>query len=582
VFRSIFTRGLFYWLRAPRNNADIRLDEWILAVARLLLSACYLSALIRAESTSMLKVYVLLYLVYSTLIILVLRVYPRLSPIVYIEFHCADILWATQLIVLGDWPSMSYVVFFFVMAGSAIRWGFWEALSTAVVLGITLPLGSYAFNTGIAQLWPYRTTSEFLPDGLFFLDIVFLFGFLAELKAMRSEGHFLARTIEGIRLKSGLDEAFRVVCTQALELFSPAQVLLATHDRKSNRSRLYRLANPDAVFQSVELDVSQREQYLFPSPAQCWRLAIDRPYRKNRFECVMLEAGKIKKEKTGCGVPDSFLTAHPCSLILAVSHVFENDLAIRFYMLDPKSYFGGVAGLRFAEQLLNQVAPVIYDIFLSEQMTIEAKATTSGQLARELHDGVLQSLSIINMQLGELRRQAEPHFAQTAERLESIQHSIQEEIIGLRDFTQKLRSLEVDSSRLIGFLSGMATKFQFEHGITASFVSDIDEVPLRPQVCVELVRIVQEALANVRKHSQAKEVVVYLGKQEGDWMLRIMDNGRGFGFTGVRSHEELQASGKGPIILMERAQAIGGKVCVRSTEGDGSLVEVTFPHEKSF
>jgi signal transduction histidine kinase len=577
MVRSIIARGLFYWLRAPRNHADVRLDEWILAVARLLLSACYLAALLRADSTSALKVYVLLYLLYSLLIILWLRVYPRLSPMAHIEFHCGDILWATQLIILGHWPAMSYVVFFFVMAGTAIRWGFWEAILTAAIFCLTLPVGFYFVHTGIGQLWHYGSISEFVSEALFFLIIVCLVGVLAEAKAMRSEGHFMARAIEGIRLQSGLDQALRILCTQAFQLYSPKQLLLVTHDRKRNRMLLYRLSGSRNAFRSVELPASRRETYLFPPPAPCWRLAIDRPYRKHRFGCLRLEEGKIKKDKTACGMPDSFLTEHPFNLMLAVSHVFKNEWEFRLYILDPSRYVGGVAGMRFAEQSRHQVAPVIHDIFLMDRLRSRAKAVASGQLARELHDGVIQSLAAINLQLEDLRRQAGPVLAKSAESLERIQRSVREEIVGLRDFTQQLRSLEVDSGRLLNFLSEMAIKFQVEHGITTRFVSDAQEVQLQSEVCVELVRIVQEALANIRKHSEAKEAIIYLGRRAGNWVLRVMDDGRGFGFSGLRTHEELQASGSGPVILMERAREIGGKVCVRSTAGDGSYVEVVFP-----
>jgi signal transduction histidine kinase len=577
MIRAILARGVFYWLRAPGSSADLRLDEWILAIARLLLSACYLAALLREESTSALKFFLLMYLVYSIVVILVLRSYPLLSPMVHIEFHCADILWATQLIILGHWPAMSFVLFFFVMAGTAMRWGFWEAVLTAAILCVTLAFGFYAYNTRIAQVWYYRNISEFVPEVLFFLIIVCLVGFLAEANALRSEGNFMTRAIEGIRLETGLDQALSAICAHTIRLYYPTQVLLATHDLNRNRARLYRMSRSQNVLQSVELDATQREQYLSHAPAPCIRLSVERPQHRNRFRCLLLEAGKIRKEKSRCGVHESFLTEHPFNLVLALSHVFKNEWEFRFYILDPNRYVGGIAGLRFAERSLLQVAPVIHDIFLVDRLRSRARAVASGQVARELHDGVLQSLSAINMQLEELRRQVGPELGDAAERLERIQHGIREEITGLRDFTQQLRSLEVDSGRLLSFLSGMAIKFQTEHGITTHFVCDVEEVTLRPQVCLQVVRIVQEALANVRRHSRAGEAIVYLGRKAGNWVLRITDDGCGFGFSGLRSHEELLAAGIGPAVLMERAQVIGGRVCVRSTDGDGSYVEVTFP-----
>jgi signal transduction histidine kinase len=90
-----------------------------------------------------------------------------------------------------------------------------------------------------------------------------------------------------------------------------------------------------------------------------------------------------------------------------------------------------------------------------------------------------------------------------AGRLAQIQKGIQEEISALREFTHQLHTLEIDSDHLLGYLSNLAAKFACENGISAKFVCDVEEAPLRPRVCGELARIMQEALVNVRKHSGA-------------------------------------------------------------------------------
>jgi len=271
------------------------------------------------------------------------------------------------------------------------------------------------------------------------------------------------------------------------------------------------------------------------------------------------------------------LTDHPFSLMLAASHVYESGWAIRFYMLNPNGFVAGSAGLRFMERSLHRLAPVIHDAFLVQTLATRAKAAASSQLARELHDGVMQSLSSIHLKLDELRLQAAPAEGETSGLIAQIQESIRKEISALRDLTQQMRFVEIDSGRLLNFLSGMAMKFQCEYGIATRFFSNVEEVPLKPRVCEELARMVQEALANIRKHSGADEANIYLDRRNGHWLLRITDNGCGFGFSGRRSDEELQASRKGPGILMERAHAIGGSVAIQSKEGDGTCLEVTFP-----
>jgi len=130
VVRGIVTRGLFYWLRPPRNNADIRGDEWLLGFVRLLLGLCYLGALVRPgsvdESTAF-ETLAIIYLTYGLLILLLLQSRQQLSPYTHIAIHAMDIVWATQLATSRHWPAIAFVLFFFVIVGSVFRWGFWEA-----------------------------------------------------------------------------------------------------------------------------------------------------------------------------------------------------------------------------------------------------------------------------------------------------------------------------------------------------------------------------------------------------------------------------------------------------------------------
>jgi signal transduction histidine kinase len=277
-------------------------------------------------------------------------------------------------------------------------------------------------------------------------------------------------------------------------------------------------------------------------------------------------------------LPKAFMEAHPFRLLLATSVTLQHGWTVNVYVLDPKRFFGGRAGLRFLHNAANRLAPVVHDAFMVDRVTTRAKAAAGGQLARELHDGIIQSLSLINMKLEDLQGKFSTDMASQVDPLKQIRHSLQEEIAELRDFTQQLRALELDSNNLLSYIAGMTVKFQAEHGIATRFVSEgIEEVQLTPRKCVELARITQEALVNIRKHSNAQEALVMLYRRNGHYVLSVLDNGRGFRFFGHRSHDELQASGEGPIVIMDRAKAIGGTVSVESIENSGSRVEVLVP-----
>jgi two-component system nitrate/nitrite sensor histidine kinase NarX len=156
---------------------------------------------------------------------------------------------------------------------------------------------------------------------------------------------------------------------------------------------------------------------------------------------------------------------------------------------------------------------------------------------------------------------------------------LRREVLELRDLIQRMRRVSIDPNRVLQYLASTVERFQRDSGIEAHFVSEIDELSLSPRVCDELVRIVQEALVNVRKHSGARHVLVRVSVPDGYWKFEVDDDGCGFGFSGRHTHAELDVARKGPVIIKERVRAIGGRLAVESDPGRGARVEVWLPRQ---
>ena len=123
----------------------------------------------------------------------------------------------------------------------------------------------------------------------------------------------------------------------------------------------------------------------------------------------------------------------------------------------------------------------------------------------------------------------------------------------------------------------LAAQFEDENSIAVRFRAGVEEVDLPSRVCGEVMRITQEALANVRKHSMANEVDICFQENHHGYALEIRDNGKGFEFSGRLSLEQLDADSKGPEIIKERVRLIAGSLIVESTPGQGSRLEVIIP-----
>jgi signal transduction histidine kinase len=216
-------------------------------------------------------------------------------------------------------------------------------------------------------------------------------------------------------------------------------------------------------------------------------------------------------------------------------------------------------------------------VYLLRRLRRRTEALERARFARELHDGAVQSLIAVEMQVDVLRRQSSKANVSVTEELGRIQGLLREEVLKLRELMQQMKSMDVDSRRLPGFIRDTVERFQRETGIFARFVAEVEDPQIPRHVCRELARIVQEALVNVRKHSQAKQVLVRLGLRNDRWSLIIEDDGAGFPFAGRLSQSELDSLGKGPVVIRERVRLIEGELTVESSPGQGSRLEISVP-----
>src|SRR5262249_43160658 len=202
------------------------------------------------------------------------------------------------------------------------------------------------------------------------------------------------------------------------------------------------------------------------------------------------------------------------------------------------------------------------------------------RFARELHDGAIQSLIAMEMQVDVLRRQSAIKPDVVPKELGRIQSLLREEVLKLRELMQQMKTVDVDSKRLLGVIHDTVDRFQRETGILARFTSDVEELDMPQPVCRELSRIVQEALVNVRKHSQARQVDVHLSTHGEGWQIVIADDGQGFPFSGRLSQQQLDDMGKGPLVIKERVRLIEGALTIESKPGQGSRLEIAIPQQQ--
>jgi signal transduction histidine kinase len=394
-----------------------------------------------------------------------------------------------------------------------------------------------------------------------------------EQRHLRAETAAVAAIMEGIGPAGTVREAMQTACSELLSLFEARTILLVAHDRGGGRVHSWQARTDMLAAQYEELPAGVVPRYLFPVPTDAWY--AERPAAgTRRLSTKALWRDDLRARKAAIDVPDAFIAAHPFASLLVVTTSFGGQWEDRLFVIDAKA---GSRPLRLLRAIATRIGPAIHMLDLVGQLGSRIGAAARARVARELHDGVIQSLIGLEMQVEVWRRSAASEDPSAGDRLARIQQVLRGEILDLRDLMQQLKPPSIDAAQILEYLADLVGRFQQQTGIVAHFASEIEDLDLSPRVCGEIARIVQEALVNVRKHSGAKTVLVRVTAPDGYWKFEIDDDGRGFGFAGRHSHADLEIGRKGPVVIKERVRSIGGTLAVESAPGQGARVEIWLP-----
>jgi len=188
-------------------------------------------------------------------------------------------------------------------------------------------------------------------------------------------------------------------------------------------------------------------------------------------------------------------------------------------------------------------------------------------LARELHDSIAQSLAFLKIQVQLMRdamAQGDPQ--KLAHVLGEIDAGVRESYGDVRELLLHFRT-RTNTEDIEPALATTVQKFELQSGIKATLKMQGHGMPLPPDVQIQVLHIVQEALSNVRKHSQATQVWLDV-EQQPEWRFEVRDNGRGFNVDG----ESFDETHVGLRIMSERAERIGAQLNIASRPGHGTSV----------
>jgi signal transduction histidine kinase len=267
-----------------------------------------------------------------------------------------------------------------------------------------------------------------------------------------------------------------------------------------------------------------------------------------------------------------------CALPL---HHGEEPLGVLGVAARASEALSGAEELRLLAGMSEVISVAIENARLYERVQDTAVLEERERIAREMHDGLAQVLTYVNAQSIAIRKllalgdtdEARRELVQMRDAVGAVYADVREAILGLRTSPRSeggfLRSIR---SYLESFeeMTGIDTRLE---AVGAASIADLSS-----STEIQLTRIVQEALSNVRKHACASTATVSLELDRGALCVTIEDDGHGF------EPEQLQPRGWprfGLQTMRERAEAIGGRFEIHSRRGAGTTVAVEVALDES-
>jgi len=223
----------------------------------------------------------------------------------------------------------------------------------------------------------------------------------------------------------------------------------------------------------------------------------------------------------------------------------------------------------------------VTQVRIAEQLRTQSQRTMATlqereRLARELHDELAQELAVINLQAQLARDMLSlGKIEQAQNQLEILANQALRAQVDVREEISKLLHRFAEGENIISNIKELVHNFQKKNDIKVlfTFPEGMKDGVFEPATEVQLLRIIQEALTNVRKHAQASDVRIELTRLSKGYQLLIEDNGIGFDI-------ELQSTSKqsyGLGIISDRAREFQGSVNVDSVPGKGTRIVVLIP-----
>jgi signal transduction histidine kinase len=539
-------------------------QERVLARARVILAGASLAA-IYADPTRPVRfateAYLLLgaYVIASVLYMVVVSQLQSLPRWLAFAAHAFDVVWLAVLTsITGASSSPLFPFFTFIVLAAAFRWGYRETLGTTfLVIWVILIETTFLITRGSLAAGSPFELNQFLVRITYMAITGILLAYLAShQKQLQLESSLVARILSKVRSETTLDAALESTGHELLRGFGARAVAIAVREARGGQAVLWTLAHGDEEIQRAALSPAEADDYLSKAPA-----AFVLKRRRSKMVITAVRKGSVGALATTIAPAQAFGTA------LVVTAAYDEQWFGRIFLYDPARRIANVNGLGLLARVIEFTVPALHSVFLIRRLRSRSEASERARLARELHDTSVQSLIGLELEVMALSRRTKDTSLRGE--IDLVHSRLKNEIRGLRNLMIHLNKDAPDSRSITERLTEMLARFQVDSGVRARLLSSA-ALAAPPRMGHELLRLVEAALSNVRRHSGATCVDVIVERAGDGWLLVIEDDG-------VAGRKDGRQPTVTPWSIRERVTALGGQLVVEARPTAGVRVEIKLP-----
>jgi len=237
-------------------------------------------------------------------------------------------------------------------------------------------------------------------------------------------------------------------------------------------------------------------------------------------------------------------------------------------------------GFILGQVVAREISNSLDQFYLLQQLKLMAVVEERSRLARDLHDGLLQNLAGVNLQLERVSNLLTGEAQKEQQYLDQSRDLIAATMQAIRSHIHQLRpihfSLPDSGKDIADLLKEMAERIKHQWGLHVELSVKVQASKL-PEVLVHgLYNIVHEAIVNAARHAKASSITAEITTTDDQVFITVTDNGCGFPFRGRYDLEALKMMHQGPVTLMERVAFMGGGLIIESVP-TGTRLEFILP-----